>query len=319
MLRAFKVGFMLVCFLVLCQGTVFAQITWTSNAPLPEVREGASGAVALGADGLPRVYVMHGYSFGDSTSLRIYDPGNNTWSAGPNSPGIPSSEGYFGATADDGSGTLKVYIIGGRAGSVLSQNLKFDPINAPMPTPRAGAGITALNNLIYVIGGRNGTVPFSGTPLNANEVYDPVADTWTSLAPLPTARSGVAAVALNGLIYVIGGWRLVSGTPTVQNIVEVFDPTTNTWSSAAPMPTARAYFGAVDCGQRIYTMGGAFPNLAMTNVLEIYDPVTDSWSADTPMPTSRAELVAVDVGGTVFAIGGGIFGISSAANESFTP
>lgn len=327
MSRVSKVGFIVVCLLLLCQGTVFAQqINWITRAPLPQVREGASGAVAPGPDGFSKVYVMHGYSGGDSTALRIYDPIADSWSAGPNSPGIASSEGYFGATADDGSGTLNVYIIGGRAGTVLSQNLKFNPITntwaagAAMPTPRAGAGITVQDNLIYVIGGRDGITPFSGAPLNANQVYDPVANTWTSLAPLPTPRSGVAAVSVNGLIYVIGGWTLAGGIPTLQNIVEVFDPAMNTWSSAAPMPTARAYLGAAERQGLIYTIGGLIGTAPvpgnMTNVVEVYDPLADSWCADNPMPTPRAELVVLSDGTNLFAMGGGIFGASLAANES---
>lgn len=325
MSRLFKVSLILVCVLVLGTGTVFAQL-WTIDAPLPETREGASGAVAPGPDGLAKVYVMHGFSpstGGDSNHLRIYDPLFDTWSNGPNSPGVASSEGYFGATAADGSGTLNVYIIGGRAGSVLSQNLKYNPVtdtwatNAPMPTARAGAGIAVVDNKIHVIGGRNGTVPFSGTPLSAHEVYDPVANTWASRAPLPTPRSGVAAVELNGLIYVMGGWKLVAGAPVLQNIVEVYDPLTNSWSSAAPMPTARAYFGAA-AKHVIFAVGGATNpvTLTQTNVVEEYDPVTDSWSVDNPMPTARAEVVVLNVDGRLTAIGGGIFGGSLAANES---
>lgn len=323
-----KIGILLLCIFVLCLGTAQAQlINWVNRAPLPEVREGASGTIAPGPDGFPKVYVMHGFSVvGDTNQLRIYDPFADTWTNGPNSPGVPSSEGYFGATADDGSGTLNVYIIGGRAGTVLSQNLKFNPITntwavrAPMPTARAGAGITVLNNLIYVIGGRNGTAPFSGSPLSANEVYDPVANTWASLAPLPTPRSGAAAVAINEKIYVIGGWRLVGGVPVLQNIVEVFDPSTNTWSTAAPMPTPRAYFGAAVCHGLIYAIGGLIGTAPIpgneTTLVEVYDPIADSWSGENPMLTPRAELVVVSDGTNLFAIGGGIFGISVAANQS---
>jgi len=321
-----RVGLAVVGFLILHVSTVFAQITWVSNAPLPEVREGAAGAVAPGPDGLPKVYVMHGYSSGDTNNLRIYDPVADIWSAGPNSPGALSSEAYFGATADDGSGDLKTYIIGGR--TTLTQNLKYNPItniwatNAPMPTGRAGHGVAVVDNLIYAIGGRTGTTPFDPIPLNINQVYDPVADTWAALTPMPTARSGVGAVAVGGLIYVFGGWSLVGSTPTLQNLVEVYDPAADSWSTAAPMPTARAYLGATECGGKIYAIGGMISTTpvtsSMTNIVEVYDPATDAWTTETPMPTARAELVVVNVEGQVFAMGGGIFGSSLAANQSFT-
>ena len=119
-----------------------------------------------------------------------------------------------------------------------------------------------------------------------------------------------------------GGWSLVGSTPTLQNLVEVYDPAADSWSTAAPMPTARAYLGATECGGKIYAIGGMISTTpvtsSMTNIVEVYDPATDAWTTETPMPTARAELVVVNVEGQVFAMGGGIFGSSLAANQSFT-
>jgi len=58
---------------------------------------------------------------------------------------------------------------------------------------------------------------------------------WQTLARMPTARQELATAVLNGKIYAIGGYDS-SGTPT--NIVEVYDPATNTWTSAHPIPRA---------------------------------------------------------------------------------
>jgi N-acetylneuraminic acid mutarotase len=40
---------------------------------------------------------------------------------------------------------------------------------------------------------------------NNNEKYNPKTNTWTSDIPMPTARHGLAAVAIDDKIYVIGG------------------------------------------------------------------------------------------------------------------
>ena len=51
----------------------------------------------------------------------------------------------------------------------------------------------------------------------------PLQGLWTTLAPMPTERSEVAAVDLDGKIYVFGGF----GAGATAN--EEYDPSTNTW------------------------------------------------------------------------------------------
>ncbi len=62
-----------------------------------------------------------------------------------------------------------------------------------------------------------------------------VGGTWQQLASMPTARQELASAVLNGKIYVIGGLN-ADGIST--NTVEVYNPATNTWTSAQPLPLA---------------------------------------------------------------------------------
>ena len=60
-----------------------------------------------------------------------------------------------------------------------------------------------MDGRLYAIGGRvDGSYDRN---LNVNEVYDPGTDRWRRVAPLPTARSGIAAAVLGGRILVVGG------------------------------------------------------------------------------------------------------------------
>jgi len=64
---------------------------------------------------------------------------------------------------------------------------------------------------------------------------------------MPTPRYGLAAAAVNGKIYAIGGSS--SGGP--RSTVEVYDPGSNSWSTAASMPTARAGLAAAAVNGKI--------------------------------------------------------------------
>ena len=53
---------------------------------------------------------------------------------------------------------------------------------------------------------------------------------WTTGAPIPTPRSEIAGTALNGKVYIIGGFDETGRSTTT---VEVYDPIADKWTSAA--------------------------------------------------------------------------------------
>ncbi len=286
---------------------------WCVKAPLPELLEGAAGAVVEDI-----IYVLKGHneSIGDTGDVRIYDPATDSWYYGTPSP-IVDAEFYQAGVVSN-----KIYVIGGR--HTFTGNEEYDPLldtwtsKASMPTGRAGHALGVVNFSIYVIGGRNGSTPLEGNVTNVVEAYHPSTDSWTTgLAPMPTARSDTTAAVVNGKIYVIGGWNGSS----ILSTVEVYDPFTDTWSFGAAMPTPRADLGACGCSGHIHVVGGINAtqdgNATQVGTHEIYAPSTDTWSFAEPMPTPRAELVVVNVGGTIYAMGGGIYGESVNANEVY--
>jgi N-acetylneuraminic acid mutarotase len=128
-------------------------------------------------------------------------------------------------------------------------------------------------------------------------------DSWTVKADMPTARAALAAVAVNGKIYAIGGgWGWFNGS--YLNKTEKYDPVTNKWSAKADMPTARAGLAAVAVNGKIYAIGGTNYAGGALKTTDEYDPVTNTWSAKADMPTVREGLAAVEVNGKIYAIGG---------------
>ncbi|MBI2491784.1 MAG: galactose oxidase [Candidatus Rokubacteria bacterium] len=224
----------------------------------------------------------------------------------------------------------KLYVFGGLAPGWVPRGLVFeyDPAtNAwtkkkPMALPAHHVAVAELNGKIYVFGGF--VPPASGPPAwapidNAWE-YDPAADSWRALAPMPSKRGSPVAAAAGGKLYVIGGASTHPGSPATSihparphravAMVEEYDPATNTWRARSPMPTARnhAAIGAVN--NKIYVLGGrvgaGFIGVASnTDVVEEYDPATDQWGAvRARMPTARSAVAWGVHGGRIYVAGG---------------
>ena len=174
----------------------------------------------------------------------------------------------------------KMYVIGGwddgKAGGV---NYEYNPATdkwtkkQPMPRPAHHAALTAANGKIYVMGGfvvpKDTAVPVGGAwePIDNAWEYDPAADSWKSLPPLPGKRGSALAAEVGGKIYLIGGATTADGSKDpfftffgpskVLATNDVYDPATNKWQSRTPMSVARNHaFGAAVNG-KIYVMAAA--------------------------------------------------------------
>lgn len=194
----------------------------------------------------------------------------------------------------------------------------------PMKQPRINFATAVYENKIYVIGGQYD----SYYPANKIvEVYDPAIDKWTYAAPMPEARVLMCANTVNGKIYVIGGTTSPTPNTTLDNgltnTTQVYDPNTNTWSTANPIPDAICNYASTVFEGKIYLFGGLgifthpFTNRVMnstnweilvTNNTHIYDPTTDTWSFGEQLPKRAATLVACATTGEMAPKGIYLFG-----------
>jgi len=182
---------------------------------------------------------------------------------------------------------------------------------APMPTPRAWAPAVAYGDKIYVVGGVSCTSACHQlrNPSNALEAYDPATNTWERLPPMPTPRIGPAVAALNGKIYVMGGFNREQGREfelAVRRLVEIYDIAARSWTRGPDMLELRAWGRAVALGGKVYVLGGVGgPISRYHSGVEVLDPQTNTWRHRAPFAGGRYLHAAATANGRIYVIGGG--------------
>jgi N-acetylneuraminic acid mutarotase len=137
----------------------------------------------------------------------------------------------------------------------------------------------------------------SGTGLDASGLA------WKSLPPLPGGpRQETGVAALDRKVYVVGGFT----TAAIVATVEAYDPATNTWSPAAPLPKALHHANTAAVSGKLYVVGAQVDaTFRAIGDVYAYDP-RSGWSAKTPLPMGQergASAVAV-VGSKIYVAGG---------------
>jgi hypothetical protein len=122
---------------------------------------------------------------------------------------------------------------------------------------------------------------------------------------MSSPRADFGAVTLqNGKVLLIGG-QSSAGADTAT--VDLFDPTTNSMSAAAPLSTARNGHTAtlLPNGKVLVVGGNSGPNGPTLGSAEIYDPAVNRWTAAAALNQPRAHHAAILMGnGKVFVTGG---------------
>ena len=120
---------------------------------------------------------------------------------------------------------------------------------------------------------------------------------------MPTARTEVTSAALDGVIYVIGGFRATGGNT---DLVEAYDIAGDSWSVKTPLPQSLDHAGAAAVGGKVYVVGGyiSFFQGTISSATYEYDPGANTWTTRAPMPLARAAAATVAVDGIIYVLGG---------------
>ena len=264
--------------------------TFTAVAPMLSPRTGHT-ATRL-PDG--RVFVTGGLMamtvtptpvnaiFDTTNTTEIYNPTTDTWTWGPNLR-TPRAA-HASILRPDG----KVLLCGGiswdtiiiRIPTVRSSTDLYDPAANTMAAGPSMAGARSLtavtdlgNNRWLIAGGISAlTLTNLGTPTNTAEIYDAVANTWSSAGAMTTARGNHGVIALGGGRYLhLGGANGDILNPVPQASGEIYDAASNSWSPGPSLSIPRAGFAtfATPRGQ-VQVFGGGTSNGVITTLTEWY-------------------------------------------------
>ena len=126
--------------------------------------------------------------------------------------------------------------------------------------------------------------------------------TWASKTAIPSASYGLGGAFVNGKFYAISGFAT--------SRLGIYDPTSNTWATGAPLPAdsgynLRQYAGTTVLNGKIYVVGGDTGGSGDRATLLRYDPTLNSWATLAPMPLgARHSLGAATINGKIYAVGG---------------
>jgi N-acetylneuraminic acid mutarotase len=299
--------------------------TWITGPPMPlAMTEMSCGWLG---DNLYVTGFTNGWSVSNSAPSFVYNIVSNSWSF--LNPDRPFKGSHHAVEVFNGC----LYLVGGLDCGADGQVQIYNPatngwsLGAPAPYAAGSCCSALINGKIYIAGGLVGVIddtPNLGVSTNAAAVYDPVANTWTSLPPLPfTTSNGInhAASATDGTNFYIFGGRDDDHAPAIgYTAVQIYYPVSNIWvcssspgSTLAPLPQARGGVGkAVYYNGDFYVMGGETINGGtgatannVYNRVDIYNVASNSWRLGTPMPLAKHGIFPTLRGNRIYVPGGG--------------
>jgi N-acetylneuraminic acid mutarotase len=148
---------------------------------------------------------------------------------------------------------------------------------AGLRTARYKHQIVTDNGVMYAVGG-------DSTASKTIDAYDAESNTWRFVTGIEHPRSGMKAIAYDGVIYLIGGYE----NGVFQNRVDAYSIADNTWEEKASLPERMERCAAAAVDGTIYVMGGR-NDKGLSNRQYQYDIASDTWTKRANMPVAMMD------------------------------
>jgi hypothetical protein len=250
-----------------------------------------------------------------------YDPAANRWR---HLPPAPTTRGFAVWTGRELIGWG-----GGCCGDAFTDGSAYKPTtnhwrrlpHSPLAGSQHPLAAWTGSELIVLVGDRN---PDTGKPWPARlaraAAYDPAANRWRRIAPLPAKLWGETATWDGRELLVTGGGAY--GAQRFTTTAYAYDPGANRWRRLASMPAPRGGTAGVWNGKRLVLVGGYTTASKPALRALAYDPGANRWSMlpRAPLP-AKLQPLAVAAGSSLLVWGSAptaVWGHDRSAGAAFT-
>jgi subtilisin family serine protease len=160
----------------------------------------------------------------------------------------------------------KVYVVGGIddvTKTVSNKLLIFDTTNGiwtrgrNFPLYVYQPTVVSYANKVWVFGGRDP----NNKALRTLYMYDPTANTWIKKAPPPAKAAYAASAFVNAnTLWLMGGYSEDQGTWFTQDLVQEYNFSNNSWTSADELTRPRGGSAGIDIQNVPFCIGGTDSN-----------------------------------------------------------
>jgi hypothetical protein len=261
-------------------------VSWRFEPRAPRAAVEGSATAAGGV-----VYALNGSGPHDLRRVLAFDPRTRRWSEPTRTPvGL----NHLQPVAYRGD----LYLAGGFLNGAEPTNRfwRYD-VDAgrwselePMRRRRGGLGAAVIGDRLYAVGGGENEYIEGAVEGEATlEIYDFRTGRWTPGPDMPHARHHLAAAAVGGRLYAVGGRNRTDQGLTV---VDRYDPGTERWETLPSLPIGVSSPGVTSAAGRIVVSGGADEENwqegggYVTPSAWAYDPSRERWNR---LPDHRIE------------------------------
>jgi hypothetical protein len=233
--------------------------------------------------------------------------------------------------------TLKngdVLVAGGQdaAGTPLATAELYNPADGAwtrtgsMLIPLSQATATLLENGDVLVAGGLTEVSGSVAATAAAELYHPSTGVWTATGSLktPSFDAGAALLTSSGDVLRAGGLSAVGSGAAATAAVELYDPSTSSWTDAQPLPlaVAGAQVTGLTGGNILVAGGVTSASGSASSLAEVYQSSSGTWAPVGHVAVPVSEATATLLGnGDVLVAGGetSALGTPTSATQLFDP